>query len=221
MRRLVRPWRAWWAPKLEIRMKAFRFLVTSMEVKQLEDVLDRVSSCIGREFEAIEASPDCDFETSDSLLIAWMELTSRAVAYELVAIVEHELMNLAQAPWVALGHAPQGEVFSDEWAASIAKTKEVSREKFDKVQKLISLRDGQSVTDLDGWKEHSKLRELVNSVKHRRGRREHKQTFGSVDWRSQNLVERDEIGEAQARQAIRDVQRLLVALDSATQGQPH
>jgi hypothetical protein len=154
-----------------------------------------------------------------------MDLTSRAVAYESVAIVEHRLHQLAHEPWLASskfeGRKRIEDVFDardlggDAQLDALARLKEVSDENFDDVRKLIEGHFAFRFEDLDGWSELVELRDIVNSLKHRRGARNWKR-HRKTGW-PKNLLERDDLDFDKAAKAIEDVRRFLAALECAVE----
>lgn len=120
----------------------------SVQLASLSGALELASKCVAKELAAIDerledgsAPEDFDDESAANDPIALSQLTSRAVAYELVAIVEDRLNALAEVPWKAsrAGQAPTASLFSEEWAESLAKDRPVSRESFQKRRTLVEL----------------------------------------------------------------------------------
>jgi hypothetical protein len=196
----------------------------SVQLASLSGALELASKCVAKELAAIDecledgtAPEDFDYESAADDPIALSQLTSRAVAYELVAIVEDRLNALAEVPWKAsrADSVPAAPLFSNEWAEALAKEKPVSKESFKKRRTLVETHYGFDFKNLDGWQEHDELRTTVNLLKHRRGSREWKDVLGTPDWKKKNLLEREDMDEEKARQAIKDVTRFLMALENA------
>jgi hypothetical protein len=172
-----------------------------------------------------DAPDDFDWESAADVPLALMDLTSRAVAYELVAIVEHRLHQLAHEPWLASpkfkGPKTIDAVFDGRdlsgdalWDA-LTGLKEVSEEKFWPIRKLVEEHYAFRFENLDGWPELLELREIVNSLKHRRGAKNWKR-HRKTGW-PKNLLERDDPDFDKAAKAIEDVRRVLIARECAVE----
>ena len=103
--------------------------------------------------------------------------------------------------------ASQGETIDD----ALANLKEVSKLPFNDVRTLIQEHYDFRFENLDGWPELLELREIVNSLKHRRGRKSWKR-HRKTGW-PKNLLERDDLDFDKAAKAIKDVGRFLIALE--------
>jgi hypothetical protein len=139
----------------------------SVQLASLSGALELASKCVAKELAAIDecledgtAPEDFDYESAADDPIALSQLTSRAVAYELVAIVEDRLNALAEVPWKAsrADSVPAAPLFSNEWAEALAKEKPVSKESFKKRRTLVETHYGFDFKNLDGWQEHDELR---------------------------------------------------------------
>ena len=178
-------------------------------------------------FEVPDVPDDFDWESAADVPLALMELTSRAVAYELVAIVEHRLHQLASEPWLTnstfkgpkrVDDIPGWKDLSGDslWDA-VTRLKEVSRVPFTgnpqgrDICTLIQEHYAFRFEDLNGWPELLELREIVNSLKHQRGWKSLKR-HRKTGW-PKNLLERDDLGFDKAAKAIEDVRRFLIALE--------
>jgi hypothetical protein len=85
----------------------------------LSGALELASKTAAKELAAIEeradgtASEDYDFEATANDSHALIQLVSRAVAYELVAIVEHRMHELAERPWLQLPKGKRPKLLSE------------------------------------------------------------------------------------------------------------
>ena len=86
------------------------------------------------------------------------------------------------------------------------------------IRTLIEGHYGFSFEDLDRWGEMCELREVVNSLKHRRGRRSWKRHRKS-GW-PKNLLGKDDVDIDKAAKAIDDVRGFLLALETAVVNRP-
>lgn len=200
----------------------------SVQLSLLSSALDLASRCVGAELVAIDASledgtapEDFDWEVAQDAPIALSQLTSRAVVYELVAIIEHRLHELAREPWLKKrGSARQAiptvsalaaDSF-EEWAS----LKDVSEEPFPEICKLIDQHYNFHLADLDGWSDLVALRAIVNALKHGRFGRSTKKRYRKDEF-IKFLFETDLVDEEKARKAIEDVTRFLLALEQAVE----
>jgi hypothetical protein len=160
---------------------------------------------------------DFDWEVAQDAPIALSQLTSRAVVYELVAIVEHRLHELAGEPWrKKRGNARQAiptlvDSF-EEWAS----LRDVSEEAFPEICKVIDQHYNFHLADLDGWSDLVALRAIVNSLKHGRFGRSTKKRYRKDEF-IKFLFETDLVDEEKARKAIEDVTRFILALEQAVE----
>jgi len=197
------------------------FFLVGIELNLLSAAMDLASKCIANEDAAIEesvesgtVSEDFDWESAIDPQLELMTLVARSVAYELVAIVEDHINRLATTPWNVSksGSEVTGDLFSDEWAKSMATRKPVSSENFRNNCKRVEGYYEVCFEQIDGWSEVIALRGIVNSLKHRRGRREWKTIVAKPDWRSRNFLELDDMDDEKARQAVKEcsvVSRIL------------
>lgn len=160
-----------------------------------------------REIEAINGrAEERDFETFEDLEYAesrphaWVEYASRAVYYELAALVEHQLHKLARAPWAE--SQPKLKKITEI-------KKDVSDLGFDKICKLIYKHYGTRISEVEGWEEVAKIRSVVNDLKHRGGSRHMK----TIDWQKEGFPQLRRIEPDQARIAIENVVRFFDALN--------
>lgn len=211
--------------------------IATLELGQLSKVLQHVRESVERELAAIDelapqAALEGDFEVPDvpddfnwesaaDVPLALMEITSRAVGHELVAIVEHRMHEIASEPWLThpkfkgpktIDDIPGGtDLGSDTMLNALADLKEVSKLPFNDVRTLIQEHYDFRFENLDGWPELLELREIVNSLKHRRGAKSWKR-HRKTGW-PKNLLERDNLDFDKAAKAIKDVGRFLIALE--------
>jgi hypothetical protein len=89
----------------------------SLQLSVLSSALDLASQCVARELAAIDESledgsapEDFDWEVAQDAPLALSWLTPRAVAYELVALVEQRLQELAREPWLKIPPKPPKKV---------------------------------------------------------------------------------------------------------------
>jgi hypothetical protein len=191
--------------------ESVNLVIVQGQLSLLANFLDRVSTDAGRELKAIEErNVDGTFDSLESYQaaldypLARLHIAARAVAYELVALVESELHQVAHQPWLeAPKHKGPKNLLELAEAGTDTKLRMVSDLGFGEIAKLIESRLSVSLSSLAGWSEIEELREIVNAFKHRRG---HKR-LREIDWNSPlgALLQRYQFTYEEARKAIGDV----------------
>jgi hypothetical protein len=184
-----------------------------IQLDLLSNFLDRGKAEVGQELTSIEERKLAgdfrtyeDYERAVDYPFARVEIGARAVAYELVALVESELHQLALEPWLA-SSAHKGpknvQQLSRVNPEALTKLKMVSDLPFNEVLTLVEDRFGVRLGDVDGWTAICHLRDVVNAFKHRRGFKHPR----DINWRSKDceFPQRYWIGQDEAEKAITNV----------------
>lgn len=200
--------------------RSVNLVTIGIQLELLRNFLDCVSAEADRELSSIEERRLAgefrslgDYERAIDYPIARVEIAARAVAYELVALVEGELHQLAHGPWVNSDtyKGPKNiQELSDVKPETLAKLKKVSDLPFDTIVKLIETNSGLNLRTIEGWSGIQALRDAVNSFKHRRGLKHPRE----IDWRSKDCIlpQHYRISPEQAAEAISTVARSFSAL---------
>ncbi len=191
------------------------------QLSLLANFLNRVSTDAGQELEAIdERNADGAYDSLESYQdaldypLARLHIAARAVAYELVALVESELHQLAHQPWLeSPTHKGPKNLLELAQAGATTKLRTVSDLGFGEIVGLVESRLTLSLRSLEGWTHIEELREIVNAFKHRRGYKR----LAEVDWDRplSDLLQRYQFTYAEARKAIGDVGTFFRQLKSA------
>jgi len=155
------------------------FFFVKLMLRSLQDFLDHVSADAGRELDEIEKHNQdgmyLEFEDYEAALdppFIRLEIASRAVLYELVALVETELQMFAYSPWL---YSPKYK-----GPKSIIELNRIDEESLSKVKMVSDLRFNDIVALIEGyyrinlnslpkWKKVLEMRNMVNSFKHCQG----------------------------------------------------
>lgn len=148
-------------------------------ISALRNFLDRVSADAIEELEEIKGrcgsgqiADYLDYEHQTDFPFARVEIATRAVAYEVVALVEAQLQALAEAPWRRSLKSTGLKRIADiphPNPESLATLKVVSGLPFPEIVRLVEQEYRIKMADLPGWQQLQELRDLVNSFKHRSG----------------------------------------------------
>ena len=198
-------------------------IIVQIQLDLLSNFLDRVTAEAGQELDSIEDRrlagdfPSFgDYEQAIDFPLARIQIAARAVAYELVALVEGELHQLAREPWLA-SSAHKGpkniQQLSRINPETLTKLRMVSDLPFDEVVALIVDRFGIALADLEGWSAIRELRDAVNAFKHRRGFKHPR----DINWWSKDgtFGQRYAINHDEAAKAIGDVASFFRALKNS------
>lgn len=188
-------------------------VIVQIQLDLLANFLDRVTAEAGQELDVIEErrlagafQSFSDYEHAVDYPVGRIRLAARAVAYELVALVESELHDLAHEPWLASSaHKGPKNILQVARVSpeTLTQLRMVSDLPFDEVVKLVEARFGVSLVDIEGWKEIRQLRDAVNAFKHRRGFKHPRE----INWSSEGrvLLPRYDSNQQEAIKAITDV----------------
>ena len=155
-------------------------ILIDCQLQSLKDFLGFVSEGAGREWDSIEHQRQAgefteyeDWDAASDRPFILVEIAIRAVAYELVALTESELHDLAHEPWIKLKKKDTKDAFDQEGIRlnDLKHIKMASDLPFEKVLGLVQTRLSIRIEDVEGWAEIKKLRDAVNAFKHRRGMR--------------------------------------------------
>lgn len=182
----------------------------------LSDFFDRVTADAGRELDLIEArrlaGDFASFEDYENVVerpFVRIKIAARAVAYELVALVEGELHHLAHEPWLmSSSHKEPKNILqlSRMNHETLAKLRMVSDLPFGKIVALVEDHFGIVLDDIEGWASVLELRDAVNAFKHRRGFKHPR----DLNWRSKDVrfPERYTIDQEEVKKALVNVASL-------------
>ena len=193
-----------------------------IQLDLLANFLDRVAAEAGQELSSIEERRMAgdfqslgDYEHVVGRPLARIEIGARAVAYELVALVEGELHKLAHASWLASSthKGPKNvQQLSRVNPETMTKLKMVSDLPFDEIVELIETCFGLSFRDIEGWNAIRGLRDAVNAFKHRRGLKHPRE----INWWSKDCAfpQQYKISQDEAVEAIKTVAGFFRGLKS-------
>jgi hypothetical protein len=177
--------------------------VTADAVNELDRIQQR---CTAGEFHTFE-----EYESAESLPYSSVEIASRAIAQELVNLVEGELQAAAYIPWHHSNHKGPKTLFDLQNYEEATKLNQVSDLNIQKVIGLIETHYGIALDQVDGWDEVNRLRHIVNAFKHRDGMKR----LSECTSLGKGFIfpQREKFNSVQATTAIRSVKRFFVALD--------
>jgi hypothetical protein len=192
------------------------------DIRMIRDFADHVSADVAAEFDSIEArrlngeiATYLDLEFAENFPVARLEIGARAIAYEVTALAEQQLRAAAEKPWMQADNRKGPKRPQELPLASFGQLKTVADLRYGDVLELVEKHYGIAVVDLPGWTTLAKLRDRVNSFKHRGGWKRPRE----VDWVHTKLsVEdlRNEIGFDQALSAIDALSAFVRAFHHAT-----
>ncbi len=194
-------------------------MMTLEWILMITNFAERVQTDVAAEFDQIETQrlngeirEYIDLERAENFPLARLEIGARAVAYEVVAVVEQQLHAAAEGPWLQdqLSKRP-GNLPSP----SITELKPVTDLPYRDVVRLVEKHHGVILADLPGWAVLSQLRAHINSFKHRAGWKHPRE----VDWAHAKIDPadfRNEITFEQEHAALDALYGFVRALHSAT-----
>jgi hypothetical protein len=191
--------------------ESVNLVVLQGQLSLLANFLDRVSTEAGQELEAVdERNADGAFDSLESYQdaldypLARLDIAARALAYELVALVESELHQLAHQPWLeSPTHKGPKNLLELADTGTTAKLRTVSDLAFGEIVALVESRLSLSLRSLEGWNHIEELREIVNALKHRCGYKRLREVDRNRPLSA--LSQRYQFTYAEARKAIGDV----------------
>ena len=202
-------------------------VIVEAKLQLLGNFLDHVTAEAGQELALIEdrrlagdLPSFSDYEDAVDRPFARIQIAARAVAYELVALVEDELHQLAHEPWLAssVHRGPKSiRELSPLNTETLTDLRTVSDLKFDQVVTLVENGSRVKLRDVQGWSAIRDLRHAVNAFKHGRGFKRPR----DINWSSKDsrFPQRYEIGQDEASEAIRNVDSFFRNLKSAIERQ--
>jgi hypothetical protein len=203
-------------------MKETRWVIRGIRLSALRDFIDHVVADAANDLRSIEERRLAgefetfeDYEHIESLPFTRIEIASRAVWQELANFVESELHAVAQVPWLESSHkGPKTlmEVGQNEQPSELRMVSDLG------IRKVIGLIDrhyGISVEKLEGWDAVTRLRDAVNTFKHRDGIKHWRDSASGE--KGLRFPQFEEITARQAYDAMETVKRFLLALDKATE----
>ena len=158
-------------------------ILLEIRLSTIKNFLDHVLQESGKEIEQVVEQNEegnfaglDDFDNALFYPLERQEIAIRAVFYEITALVEHELQNSAQQPWL----------LSDEYKKELKKLQKsvelsdpkiislgmVSNCSFWKIRKLIEKHYSIKIDELPGAKLLWDIRGIINSSKHRLGHKD-------------------------------------------------
>jgi hypothetical protein len=195
---------------------------TQVWISMIRDFAKRVEADVAAEFDDIEArrvngqiASVLDLEWAENFPLARLEIAARAVAYEVTAVVEQQLHAAAEKPWVKADQYKGPKTALELPPDSLGKLKTATDLRYREVLELVEQYYGISLANLPGWSVLAKLRDYINSFKHRGGWKHPRE----IDWLHTKLNVKDfrnEITLGQALAAIDALSSFVRALHNAT-----
>jgi len=191
-------------------------------LESIRHFLEHVVQAASEELKDIEeknatgAFPEfADYEHALDYPLLRVEIASRAVLYEVTALVEYSVYEAAHHAWLGSPNRKGPKTLlqlPDPVSESLSSLRMVTDLRFPDVVALFEAHYEASVRTLPGWGVFSQARDIVNAFKH---------TNGFIDFRKVPLEEarigvRYLVGADQARAAIAAAQSFLTALYAAT-----
>jgi hypothetical protein len=175
-----------------------RMAFIDRELRLLESLMDCGPACLAASPSTAGGTPFDDDDLDHALLHS--EITTRAVFYEVTALVERELRDLLGSRRIQVPPRPPTveELERHEGAA------------FGAVLQALEKEFGRPVRDLAGWDQLVNIRRKVNSFKHRGGRVPMREATSFPQFESQSVEE--------GRQAIRATRDFLSELYKSRRG---
>ena len=153
-------------------------ITLNFDLSGLKYFLEHNNKEVFKEFQKIEKRKEKgyyktfeDYEPAFDMPLTRMEITIRAVFYELNAIVDHELQRVAHTPWVKSDRFKGPKTIPDITSGKIKDLKMISDRDITYGQ-IISLIEGYyhvRIEKLTCYKDIVKIRKKVNSFKHSKG----------------------------------------------------
>jgi|ERR1022692_442667 len=206
-------------------MSTSRLVMVHITLEVLRNFLDHVAADAGQELEAVEERNESgafeldDYEAALEEPLARMEIAARAVQYELLALVESQLYQLALTPWQRLPKnkdRPLGLLDLERInSGTLRAVRQISDEKFPSIVKLVERHYQLTLVELPFWSEVTALRSAVNVFKHNSGFRRLRDIDLSTNV---NLIERYRSETDDAYAKIDAVGGFFAALVRATTG---
>jgi hypothetical protein len=203
-------------------------LLLNRQLESLRNFLSFVGEGAGKEWDLIEeqrlSGKYEDFEDYDAVSdrpFILVNLASRAVAYELTALIEGELHSLANTPWAKSKGQKGPKIFNDLGQFipdEMRNLKLVSDLPFKEIIQLVETRIGIKLSEIEEWEQIRKLRETVNAFKHRRGFRHPRET--EISDGKISFMERHQISQDDAFESITVVGKFFRNLYLASQEKP-
>jgi len=215
--------RVW--PRASICMRASNLIIIDITLDSLRNFLDHVVAEAGQELQAVEErnqSGAFDWEAYEAAFdepLTRLDIASRAVQYELVALIESEIYHLALRPWLRLPKRkgrPRGLFDLKKLDAGALQTvRTISEENYTDIVKLVEAHYKLTLASLPFSAEVTALRSAVNAFKHNSGFRR----LRDIDWSPDvNLLQRYRSDTDDAYAKINAVGGFLEALASASAG---
>jgi hypothetical protein len=164
------------------------WLFAEMRLVFLRNFLEHIMQNVGTEWDDIEKrrengdlSDYGDYEQAMDFPLFREDIASRAVLYELNALVESQLHAIARPLWLrSVYHKGPKHIqdLSSITTESLKTLKMVSDLPMKEIITLIEMRYNITLDSIDGWSAFIELRSKVNAFKHRDGRKH----FKEIDW---------------------------------------
>lgn len=157
-----------------------KLVILNIELKAIQNFLDRVIADVSEEFRYVHKNvEDGHFHDIDDYYNALYHpeqrllIGTRAVYYEITALVEHELQSVAIAPWYSsTDHSGPKSISQLASLKDIRKLKQISDLPYYQIVKLVEDYYKIKLVQLPGGKHLVAIRETVNAFKHRKGRKD-------------------------------------------------
>ena len=154
-----------------------RHILLLIRIGFIRDFLDHVVEESGAEYmDIMRKNEEGEFEELVDLENALdypemrQEIASRAVYYEVNALIESELYEVARRPWLESDRYPGPKTVPELRSLEDIRSLRIIQDvRFGQLVKLIEEGYNIKLSDLEGWEVLSQIREAVNAFKHRQG----------------------------------------------------
>jgi hypothetical protein len=180
--------------------------VVEVAAKDLNEIERRNEEGEFREFSDYEAVRDFPFSR--------VEIASKAVLYEVTALVEHGLCSAAHRPWLESDDKKGPKHLFElraPFSESLSSLRMVTDLRFGDVVNLLESHYGISVRTLPGWEVLMKARYRVNSFKHSDGFED----FRKVPFAEVEIGRKHSVGPDEARAVIAAARSFMEALGNS------
>ncbi|MFN0102342.1 MAG: hypothetical protein ACKV2U_09655 [Bryobacteraceae bacterium] len=156
-----------------------------------------------------------EYESAENSPFGRIEIASRAIGQELANLIEYELHEAATVPWLHSRHKGPKTLLDLGETGDPTRLKMVSDLNMKDAIALIEGYYGVVLAEIDGWDDVNRLRETVNSFKHRNGVKHWRDCgWGENGFRFPQF---EEFGSVEAYEAMDTVERFLIAFDHAVE----
>lgn len=159
-------------------------MLLEIRLNTIKNFLDHVLQESGKEIEQVVEQNEegnfaglDDFDNALFYPLERQEIAIRAVFYEITALVEHELQNSAQQPWL-LSDKYKKELKKSQKTVELSDSKIISLGivstccSFGEIRTFIEKHYGIKIDELPGKKLLWDIKDIINSSKHRLGHKD-------------------------------------------------